>query len=76
MPQKSLCETDNPPKADCCRGIETASIILALSATKPTGHEWGKGESTAGKRKYGSQKELLSKIALTGLGVLCRAVHV
>ena len=48
--------------------ITAADIILALLAQKPTGHESGKGEATAGKRKYESQKEILDKIDLTGLG--------
>ena len=48
--------------------ITAANIILALLVPKPIGHELGKGESTTRKRKYESQKELLDKINLTGLG--------
>ena len=47
--------------------IAATSIILVLLAPKPTGNESGKGEKTAKKRKYVSQKELLDKIKLTGL---------
>ena len=43
------------------------NIILALLTPKATGHDTGKGESTAEKRQYGSQKELWDEIHLTGL---------
>ena len=39
--------------------IAVANIILALLVPKPTGHEAGKGEATAGKRKYESQKRII-----------------
>ena len=56
------------PKQTAVGEITTANIILALLAPKPTGHELGKGEATARKRKFENQKELSDKIDLTGLG--------
>ena len=58
----------NLPKQTAVGEITAANIILAHLAPKPTGHESGKGEATARKRKYESQKEMLDKIDLTGLG--------
>ena len=48
--------------------ITAVNIIPALMVPKPTGHEAVKDESSAGKRKYKSQKELLDMIDLTRLG--------
>ena len=42
---------------------------IAAINIKPTGHDSGKGEATAEKKKkYENQNELLDKIDLTGLG--------
>ena len=56
------------PKWTAVEEIAAANIIPALLVPKPTGHELGKGKVTAWKGKYESQKELLNKIDLTGLG--------
>ena len=56
------------PKLTAVGEIAAVNIIPALLVPKPTGHESGKNEVTAGKRKYESQKELLDKGDLTGLG--------
>ena len=56
------------PKQTAVGETAAANIILALLAPKPTGNETGKDEATVEKRKYESQKELLDKIDLTGLG--------
>ena len=47
--------------------ITAANVILALLAPKQKGDNSDKGEATAQKRKYESQKELLDKTDLTGL---------
>ena len=56
------------PKQITVKEIAAANIILALLVAKSIGHEAGKGEATVEKGKYESQKELLDKIYLTGLG--------
>ena len=49
--------------------ITAANVIPALLVPKPNGDKLGKGEATAWKRKYESQKELLDKIDLTRLEI-------
>ena len=48
--------------------IAVTCIILVLLVPQPTGHEGGKDKTTAETRKAESQKELLDKIDLMGLG--------
>ena len=50
------------------REIAAANIIPGLLALMPTGHGEGEKKATAEKRKTQSQKQLLDKIDLTGLG--------
>ena len=56
------------PKQTFVGEIPRAKIIPALLVPNPTGHRAGEKEATAEKRKPESQKELLDKIDLTGLG--------
>ena len=56
------------PKQTAVGEIAAANIISALLTQNTTKHEAGKGEFTTEKKKYESQKELLDKIDLTGLG--------
>ena len=44
------------------------NIFLALLALRPIGHQPGRDEATTRKRNYESQKHLLDKIDLIGLG--------
>ena len=49
-------------------GEISAATLFQLLAPKPTGYEAGKDKATAEKKSAESQKELLDKIDLTGLG--------
>ena len=63
------------PKQTAMGEIPVTNVILALLVPKPTEHEAGKVDVETGKRKYESQKELLDKIDLTGLGELSQNEH-
>ena len=56
------------PKWTAGREIAAANIIPVLLVPKPTGHGAGEKEATVEKRKTESQKGLLDKTDLTGLG--------